>query len=193
MKQLIFNFIKRALLLPALVAGLALAAVLYLGQAQVTESQSKLSPAAPGTFSLAGYNETEYTKFSELADGDLVATMSGEDFGLSERAVCYDAATEDISVETPSSEPWNSGALLVTGTDAQLRAMYNAAVGDTLTLNFPEHGEYRYTVKQIVVGVHREELTGYMAPGTLCLASPYNDLSAAAQPNIYILFIAAQA
>lgn len=196
MGSLIFNFIKRALIVPTVITVLVIvAAFSYLNPAAAA-SQAKLEPKTAQELDLSGYTSSLYESFSELQEGDFIGTLSGEDFGLFETAVCYNTDSRlNVSVAEASTTPWETGALLLVGSDTatQLNALHNAVIGDVLTLDITGKGVYTYTITRIDTAVSQEQLDDYYTDGTLAVAMPYKNFSSVTAEDDYIVFSAEQA
>lgn len=195
MRSLVFNFIKRFLLVPAVIAVAATVLLTSYMNSAADVSLNKLKPAAVGTVNLAGYSSSAYDSFSQLNNGDLIGLLSGEEIGLGETVVCYaPEKSAQLSMAEGSTAPWESGAMLIVGVDitSQLRAMHNAVIGSELTLDVSGKDVYHYTINRIDTGVTEEQLKTYFTDGTLAVAMPYKNLSGATAADYYLVFSAVQ-
>lgn len=193
MRSLIFNFIKRSVLVPVVVTAAVLALLLTLGGRAATASQAKLTPAAAAAPDLSGYSSSLYDSFEQLTDGALIGTLSGLDGALSDKVVCYQPTDRSqLAMAEGSTAPWNGGAMLITGTDTenQLAAMHRAKVGSDLTLTVIGRDTYPYTVTRIDAGVTEENLASYLQENTLVVAFPYKNLAVGSNADLYIVCIA---
>ena len=197
MGLLVFNFIKRSLLVPALVTALVIGGLTLYGNRAASASQSKLTPTtATEELDLSGYSSSLYDSFAELNNGDLIGTISSDAIGLAPAVICYHLDNRsEVSMAEGSTAPWESGAMLLIGADTarQLRAMHNAVTGSELTLDISGKETYQYTVTQIDTGVTEAQLENYLIDGTLAVAIPYKNLSGATAPDYYIVYSAVQA
>ncbi len=195
MRSLVFNFIKRFLLVPAAITAIAIVLLTpYLNKAADT-SQARLQPAKTTALDLSGYSSSAYDSFTQLNKGDLIGTLSGEEIGLQPAAVCYDPETNtQLSMTEASTAPWEGGAMLIVGMDTakQLRAMHHAVIGSALALDIAGKDVYRYTIERIDTGVTAEQLSTYYTDGTLAVAMPYKNLSSGTAADYYIVFSAVQ-
>lgn len=195
MRSLVFNFIKRFLLVPAVITAIAIVVLVPYLNKNADASQNILKQSTSAAPDLSAYSSSAYESFSELNEGDFVGTLSGQEFGLNETAVCYEPGSNaQLSLKESSTAPWDGGAILLVGLDTanQLRAMHRAVIGSELELNLAGKDIYRYTINRVDAGVTNEQLSTYYTNGTLAVAMPYKNLSGVTAEDYYLVFSAVQ-
>ncbi len=193
MGSLIFNFFKRALLVPAIVTGIIFAALLAYLPA-ISASSDNLQPnEVNGSPDLSSYSSKQYSEFSELKSEDLIGTIACEAAGLGETPVLYNSQKNtNLSLLKSSSEPWNNGSVVVYGENRgnQFSPLHRAEVGDVVDFSFYSNNSYEYEIEEIKTGLSYGEISSFSGDNTLVLAYSYNDFSDLGNSYLYTVFIA---
>lgn len=193
MGSLVFNFIKRALIVPAVVTGIILSAFLFYFNTWTENSLKKLETQTPQTLDLSGYPSMNYDSFADLQSGALAGTIQSSEMGLNETAVLYNVTDgSEVSLSKSSAEPWNNGGMIVIGqnTEEQFKSLHNADKGQSVTVSLTGKDAYQYTITDIKIGMAEKDITSYYAENTLVMALPYKNL--ADDGKLYTLYIAEQ-
>ena len=193
MTSFVFNFLKRALIIP-----LALAAVVTVAVVALVPKYCNFNNESAGAYTvqaldLSQYEVEEYTAFSELDGGALVGGIKSDSVGFGENAIINNSSENgSIRLSKVSTEPWNNGAVVLIGknTENGFKSLHQADVGDTLTLNCFSNGEYSYKITDIKTNLTESELEALAKENTLVAAVSYNDFSKLGESFFYTAFIA---
>ena len=157
MDSLFLNFLKRAFLVPILVAALAAGAItvavpVLAAHSTRIEAEEK---TAEQSVDITKYTLHSYNNFKELAEGNLVGTIRCENISLGEKAIIYSKAEKsNIVLNKASVEPWKKGGVLLVGsnTSEQFKVLHNAKKGDVLevTIEGEDEEEYYEKLKKLV-------------------------------------------
>ena len=192
MGSLIFNFIKRAVVVPILVTAVVIAAIMFFVPDKVAQSNTTAAVSI-AEINLNDYSVKDYKKLSELRSDDYVGSIECADIALPKKALVFDAESKnDISVIKGSVEPWNKGGMVIVGANTvnQFNSLHNVRKGDIFKVEFYGNKTYSYTVKKIVTGARQKELGSYLSEKTIAVAVPYNDFSDINGDSFYTVYIA---
>ncbi|MBQ9517022.1 MAG: hypothetical protein IJR60_02990 [Eubacterium sp.] len=190
MKSMGFNFIKRAVIIPlvlaVIAAALVLAAVKFAPE-RLTEDQNEQTT----------YSVQEVQEFSKLQSGDYVGRLVFADG--TERAVTFDESTGNTLVLLQKSkEPWKNGSAVIrgTGVSAQLGELRHLKQGDTFTFDIGKRGGFEYEITDVASGVSAKDASAYTGQKgkakMLYLCRSYNDFSSADKTKLYVVYTARQ-
>ncbi len=196
MLALAFNFFKRAVLVPAAVLALVLAALTVVFPQRVARSAQQVNTVYAGSVSLSSFNTVEYDSFSALPEDALVGTLESDDLEMPAVAVLYGTENRsNIGMAALSSEPWgDNGGLLLLGENTynQLKYLHRAAEGDVFTFRFYGREAYRYAVEEIIAGCTESDLASYCEEGKLVMCFTYPDLSNENEDKLYFVCVAGE-
>ncbi len=195
MASLLFNFFKRAIIVPVIVTAIVIGALYMAIPKYVNEGQARPT-SVNERIDLSQYSVKEYNSFSQLKAGDYVGTIRCDNIDLGNTAVLYLSENDNgVYVESGSSEPWNGGSVLIIGNDInnQFGKFYNSEKGDKIELEFYSRDTYTYKIQNKAVGVTKKEINNYLGDGRLVLAVPFNDFSNLGGSFFYTLYIAGKA
>ncbi len=195
MASLLFNFFKRAIIVPVIVTAIVLGAIYMIVPKYVNEEQTR-PVSVNERIDLSQYSVKEYNSFKQLKAGDYVGAISCENIDLGKTAVLYLSENDNgVYVDSPSAEPWNGGSVVIIGNDVnrQFGKFYNSKNGDKIELEFYSGDTYTYKIQKKVVGVTKKDISKYMNGESLILAVPYNDFSNLDGSFFYTLYIAGKA
>ncbi len=190
MLSIIFNLVKRAIIIPAVVLAVAIAGLTFL-----MPRLSFVSERTEKEFDISSYNPVQYDEFSTLSEEAFVGFLSTEDFEFRQIPVLYNSDTgAGVSLYDISKEPWNGGGLILTGKNTynQFRLLHNARVGDKISFDFYDNASFDYKISKIIPNVRGDELTSYYKDKTLVMCLPYNDFSNLGDLYYYTVYIAKQ-
>lgn len=195
MDSLFLNFLKRAFLVPILVAALAAGAITVAVPVLAAHSTriEAAEKTAEQSVDITKYTLHSYKNFKELAEGNLVGTIRCENISLGQKAIIYSKAEKsNIVLNKASVEPWKKGGVLLVGsnTSEQFKVLHNAKKGDVFTVSFYDNDEYRYKLKKQYNSVQEKDLTSYIAKDTLVLCVPYNDFTDLGNAFYYRVYVA---
>ncbi len=195
MASLLFNFFKRAIIVPVVVTAIVIGAIYLYVPSLITDGQSRATEETAAV-DLSQFSVKEYNSFRELKSGDYIGTVSCSSVELGETPVVYIANNEKaVYAINGSAEPWNGGSMVIIGNDvySQFAKLYNSEKGDYVSLKFYSGNTYDYKIEKKVTGVTENELKNYLVDGQLVLAVPYNDFSNLGNSFFYTLYVARKA
>ena len=193
MGSLIFNFLKRAVIVPAVITGIVLAVFLMRMPSQIASSKERFVQTEASDISLSDFSTVSFTAFSQLTDGDYVGTVKCDSIGMAERPIVYNTLNKAfIYLDARSTEPWDNGCVILWGENnaAQLLNLHSAKIADTFEVSFYENESRSYSLQKIVTNVTEDEIYDYSEADTLLLILPYNDFSALGESRLYTIYIA---
>ena len=192
MASLLFNFFKRAIIVPVVVTALVIGSIYAFSPTFITEGTQR-TVSTGENIDLSDYKVKEYSSFKQLKPGDYIGTVSCKSVDLGETPIVYISKNEKAVYAIDGSvEPWNGGSILIIGNDvySQFLKLYNSEKGDKVSVNFYSGDTYNYKIEKKVAGVTESELKNYIKDGKLVLAVPYNDFSNLGTSFFYFLYIA---
>jgi hypothetical protein len=179
---MIFNFIKRAVIVPMLLTAVCVAGLVWFIQTGGFISDSAEQDSA------VTYRMTNYKKFSDLDEGAYVGSIR---YGTYEGDITFtESGGNALVLDADAKEPWEKGGTVILGSGAktQLAPFRNAKVGDTLTLSLYSNDSYTYRIKKIRYGVTLDEIHKMRTDGLLVCRS-YHDFSTA-NSKLYAVYTA---
>ena len=195
MASLLFNFFKRAIVVPVVVTAIVIGIIYAFAPKFINEEKNRV-PASNETVNLSEYDVKDYNNFDELKHGGYIGKISCKSVDIGELPVVYARQTKKAvyAIES-SSEPWNGGGMLIIGYDTfeQFAKLYNSEKGDKVTLEFYSKDTYNYKIESKVTGVRENELKNFIEEDKLILAVPYNDFSNLGNSYFYTLYVARKA
>ena len=195
MASLLFNFFKRAIVVPVVVTALVIGAIYALAPKFINETSTRVV-SGNQTINLSEYHVKEYSSFKDLKSGGYIGKVSCENVDLGETPVVYLSQNEKaVYAVQGSEEPWNGGSILIIGNDvySQFAKLYNSEKGDKVKLEFYSNDTYNYRIEKKVTGVKESEFKDYLRDEKLILAVPYNDFSNLGNSYFYTLYVAGKA
>ncbi len=191
MKSMGFNFIKRGVIVPALLAAVAVALVFGASKVLPANQQSEQTTAQ------AVYSARQFDSFSKLKDGDYIGKLVFSD-GL-EKPVTFDETVGDTLVlDKGSADVWKPGAVVIkgSGSNSQLGELRHLKKGDSFTFDISGIGTYEYKITSVKSGIRADDISALAAKNgkkkTLYLCRSYNDFSSAGKTKLYTLYTAQQ-
>ena len=197
MTSLMFNFVKRAIIIPILLLVIVVVCI-YL----VVPRMLNTANAAPSTETVEdadivdlsySYDTVEYDSFNKLGQGNYVGTIECANVGMSKIAIVYDDDQKNaVSTFTGSREPWKNGSIAIITNDisSDLSKIYNAEKGDEIKVDFFSNNEYTYTLEKKVIGKTEKDIKSYMNGTDLVICVPYNNFSDLSNSFYYTIYIA---
>lgn len=192
MDKLLFSFIKRYLIVPLSVAIVAIIATSIVMPKIITASQSDIVISAP-EIDPSSYELRDYKKFSELKDGEYVASIESNELNIS-CAVCYNTANDDDSVrlQKQSLEPWNKGSVAIVGDNytRQFKYLHNAEVGTEIKIDFYKNAVCTYKITGVSYNNSLKSIPAELKKNNLVLCVPYNYFESKNGEKLYTFYFA---
>ena len=191
MKSMGFNFIKRALIVPAVLAVVAVALVF---------GASKALPAHVGSEQTTGdavYSARRFDSFTKLKDGDYVGKLVFDE-GAEKPVTFNETVGNSLALDKTSADAWKPGAVVIkgSGSTSQLGDLRHLRKGDSFTFDISGNGTFEYKITSVKNGVRADDISALAAKKskgkTLYLCRSYNDFSAAGKTKLYTLYTAQQ-
>ncbi len=195
MNSLVFNFIKRAVIVPVVCAALAAAVLIFAGPRAVakTAAVGNKTSNTVKTLDITAFSAKSYEGFSELKSGDFIGSVSSEDIGFGEKAISYHAAEDgSIIMSKASKEPWNGGSLLLIGanTSDSFKPLHRCQIGDTFKVSFYNKDVYTYRLTKILPCEEEKKLSSHLGENRLLLCLQYYDFTNLGNDYFYQVFVA---
>lgn len=190
--SLVFNFIKRVFIIPVAITLVAVALVCTFVPKFVDYSD-KLIVETSADVDISNYKLTDFNRFKDIDNGTYIGTLTVPDVKIN-CAVVYnsDSQPNALNMIKGSAEPWNSGGMVIKGTNqkSQLNRLHNANVGDFVEFDPYKNDTCKYVIKQIKYGVEETNLTKYIKKNSLVLCLPYTNFYNGNEQNFYTVYIA---
>lgn len=193
MTSLLFNFFKRAIIVPIILTIIASVGIYVVTPGLINRGGEGKAASDDSVIDLSSYDTRDYKTFSQLKEGEYVGTIECSNIGLNKTAVVYQTdKSNSIFASGDSKEPWNNGgtAIVTTDTKSELSKFYNAEKGDKITVDFFSNGEYTYKLDKKVICQTEKDIKNYIKPSTLVICVPYNDFTNLSYSYYYTIYIA---
>lgn len=197
MKKLRSSYIKKATLFPLI----TIVALIIVSIIAVPKLLPMIPTATDATKAVKEYNADDYylvnySNFEDLRLNNFVGWLSSDDIALG-CAVTYKSENEDTnaaSLLSMSTEPWNDGTIVIIGsnTDKEFRNLHKAAINNTFNIEFHQHNNYTYKIKEIIPTKSKDEIKEYTDEADAILCLPYNDFSKFGKEYFYTLYVCDQ-
>ncbi|MBR0412046.1 MAG: hypothetical protein IJI47_00560 [Eubacterium sp.] len=191
MKSMGFNFIKRAVVIPAVTAVVAVAVVLLAVRFAPSSQQDSVQSAQ------TDYPALKFGSVAELKEGDYIGKLIFD--GETEKPVTFaDAVGDSLVAAKKSADPWKKGGFVVkgTGSSAQLGDVRNLKKGDRFSFEVSGHGTYNYKITSVSSGMRDENISafteGKSKDKNLFICRSYNDFASDGKTKLYVVYAARQ-
>ncbi len=184
MRSMVMSFVKRAVIVPLLMAAISVAGLFIFLSVTSDLQEGEINNSSPV------FQTVQFSKLSELSEGDYVGKLN---FGEKSYDITYiESGSDSIVADEVSSEPWNKGAVIIEGTSAmsQLGAFRSAKAGDTVTLEFYLKGKYQYKITGVKSGLTLSDIHKSKKDNTLLICRSYNDFSSGGNSKLYAVYSA---
>ena len=184
MNSMVFSFIKRAVIVPLLLAAVSVAGLFLF----VTYTPDFDKPGADDGSVV--FQTKDFDKLSELSEGDYVGKLTHSENALE---ITYaESVSTSLVAEKNSSEPWSNGTVIITGTSAaaQLGDFRSAKKGDCVSLEVYSKGRFEYKITDIKTGLTLSDLQKIKSDKALLLCRSYNDFSTEGSAKLYAVYVA---
>jgi sortase (surface protein transpeptidase) len=194
MNSLFLNFIKRALLVPAVITAVVAFAIVSFVPKSVSAS-NVLTANTASDVDISQYSLVEFSDFSTLKQGDYVARIYSDELAIN-CAVVYGSNSgvdaDCVAMQKCSTEPWNDGSVVIIGDNltTYFRYLHNAVDGTEISVDFYRNSTYTYNITGVNYNVAQKNLSKFMQPNTLVLAVPYEDFESTNNQPLYIVYTA---
>ena len=189
MNSLVFNFIKKGIIIPLAITALFIAGIAVvapeLGKRYQTTYPAQVSQQLE-------YEKIDYDLFKDLKSDDTIGYMSSDDISLSSNILFNTQKANYASLSKKSSEPWNNGCVIVFGNNviSQFKSLHNAGIGNKIDFEIYGHDKYTYKITKIVHNQTQEDIEAFKQDNTLIMCLSYNDFSNLGNSYFYTLYIA---
>lgn len=192
MNKLLLRFFKRFIIVPVLVAMVAVIAISFTMPKIINESHNASVVSIPD-IDMSMYKLNEYNRFGELNAGDYVATITCEDVNLS-CAVCYDSTNEinAVGLQKLSHEPWNNGNVAIVGDNItnKFKYLHNVQIGTELSINYYKNAVCTYKITNVTYNHSINEIEEQLKSNNLVLCVPYTDFESPDASKLYTFYFA---
>lgn len=193
MNKILFSFIKRFIIAPLIILLAVISAVAVVMPKIVDASQIQTVAVAPEV-DISSYNLSEYNSFSQLKNGDYVATISSDEISLGS-AVCYISSNDVNAVHMikASKEPWNGGSVAVIGANTvnKFKNLHNCKQGTKLEIDYYKNARCSYEIVDVLYNNTKKDIDSLMKRADLVLCVEYNDFETPDESDaFYIAYLA---
>lgn len=193
MNKILFSFIKRFIIAPLIIVVAVISAVAVVMPKLVDASQIQTVAVAPEV-DISNYQLLEYDSFSELKNGDYVATISSDEISLCS-AVFYVSSNDVNAVHMlkASKEPWNGGSVAIIGDNNvnEFKNLHNCKQGTKLEIDYYKNARCSYEIVDVVYNNTKKDIKSLMNRADLVLCVEYNDFETPDESDaFYIAYLA---